>query len=140
MLQLIAPRPEWAARLPLDLIDGETAEGAALLEIIDLVTHGRLVAGGYGMLLEAMRGTPHEGIIAGLAEALAGTSDNAEAESVEAVFNDAVAHLQHALIAQEIEQLTARARTGLSAEERARLALLLARKQGRSVLGGGIAG
>ena len=137
LLQLIAPRPEWAARLPLDLIDSGTAEGAALLEIIELVTHGRLVAGGYGMLLEAMRGSAHEGIIAGLAEELAGPSDDAEAQNAETVFNDSVAHLQHALIAEEIEQLTARARAGLTAQERARLAHLLVRKQGRSASGAG---
>ena len=45
------------------------------------------------------------------------------------VFNDSIVRLRHTALTAEIEQLTARARQGLSAEERQRLAELLAKKR-----------
>jgi DNA primase len=132
LLELIAPRPEWAARVPLDLIDGQLPEGAALLAIAELVTHGQLPAGGYGLLLETLRGSAHESIVASLSEGMT-SNDNAEAEAAENVLNDAISHLQQSRLGLEIEALTARARHGLTSDERARLTRLLAHKHNKTV-------
>ncbi len=131
LLEIIAPRPEWIARLPIDLIDEQSPEGAALAAIADMVTHGRLPAGGFGMLLEALRGSPHEVILATLAADMASDVDEETvAKDAESVFEDAVERLRHAVIVREIDSLTSRARAGLTPEERQRLTQLLTQKQG----------
>ena len=125
LLQIVLHKPEWAARLPLDLIDRERVEGEALCAITDAIEHGELPAGGFGMLLEFFRNTPHETLIAAIA---ANMVEEVDLGALEGVFNDSVARLRHTAITAEIEQITARARQGLNQEERQRLAELLAKK------------
>jgi len=126
LLQILLHKPEWAANLPLDLIDRERAEGGALVAIADAIEHGALPAGGFGLLLEFFRNTPHESLIAGIA---ANMVEEVDLGALEAMFNDSVSRLRHAALTAEIEQLTARARQGLSPDERKRLTELLARKR-----------
>jgi DNA primase len=127
LLEIVARIPGWAARLPLDLIDRERSEGAALLAIADAIDHGELPAGGFGLLLEYFRGSPHEVILASVAPGLA--EQESDSAPLDAVFSDAVARLQQAAVAREIEALTNQARTGLNASERTRLTELLSKKQ-----------
>ena len=134
LLEIIAPRPQWSARLPLELIDAERPEGATLHAIADAFEHGTLPAGGFGMLLEFFRGTPHESVLSLLSADLAGDSMDAEnvraaAESAESVLVDAVERLRRGVIAHEIDLLTTRARHGLNPEERERLTTLLEQKR-----------
>jgi DNA primase len=125
LLQIVLHKPEWAARLPLELIDRDRVEGEALNAIADAIEHGELPAGGFGLLLEFFRNTPHEALIAGIA---ANMVDEADFGTLENVFNDSVAHLRQTAITDEIKRLSARARD-LTAEERQRLAELLAKKR-----------
>jgi DNA primase len=126
LLQIVLHKPEWAARLPLDLIDRERVEGQALCAITDAIEHGELPAGGFGMLLEFFRDTPHEALIAAIAAHMV---EEVDLGALEGVFNDSVLHLRHNALKNEIEQLTARARQGLNAAERQRLTELLAKKR-----------
>ena len=130
LLEIVARIPGWAARLPLDLIDRERSEGAALFAIADAIDHGDLPAGGFGLLLEYFRGSAHETVLATVAPGLA--EQESDATPLDAVFSDAVARLQQAAVAREIESLTSKARTGLSAGERTRLTELLSKKQART--------
>ena len=57
--------------------------------------------------------------------------------ALEAMFNDSVTRLRHTALTAEIEQLTARARQGLSPDERKRLTELLARKRPNAPSTGG---
>ena len=129
LLQILLHKPGWATNLPMDLIDCERVEGEALNAIATAVEHGQLPAGGFGLLLEFFRNTPHEALIAGIA---ANMVEEVDLGALEAMFNDSVARLRHSAITAEIEQLTARARQGLSADERKRLTELLTKKQGIS--------
>ncbi|MDP2133793.1 MAG: DNA primase [Sulfuritalea sp.] len=129
LLQILLHKPEWATNLPMDLIDRERVEGEALNAIATAIEHGELPAGGFGLLLEFFRNTPHEALIAGIA---ANMVEEVDLGALEAMFNDSVARLRHSAITAEIEQLTARARQGLSADERKRLTELLTKKQGIS--------
>jgi DNA primase len=104
--KLLLHKPEWAARLPLELIDRERVEGDALHAIANAIEHGELPAGGFGMLLEFFRGTPHEALIAAIA---ANMTEEVDLAALEGVFNDSVVRLRHTAITAEIEQLTARA-------------------------------
>ena len=126
LLQIVLHKPEWAARLPLELIDRQRVEGEALNAIADAIDHGELPAGGFGLLLEFFRNTPHEALIAGIA---ANMVEEVDLGALEEVFNDSVVRLRHTALTAEIEQLTARARQGLNPEERQRLAELLAKKR-----------
>lgn len=126
LLEIVLHKPAWAARLPLDLIVREQPAGAALHAIADAIGHGELAAGGFGMLLEFFRDTEHEELVAAMAAAGAEETDSS---TLEAVFNDAIAHLRHARLTAEIDRLTAQARQGLNPQERQRLADLLAKKR-----------
>lgn len=126
LLEIVLHKAEWAARLPLELINRELPEGAALTFIADAIDHGELPAGGLGMLLEFFRGTAHEPLIATLAKTL---GDEVDSSALEAVFTDAILRLRHAALTASIEQLTARAGQGLSPQDRQRLAALLAQKR-----------
>lgn len=126
LLEIVAHRPEWSARLPLELIDAEKPDGAALAAIATATEHGELPAGGFGILLEYFRGSVHEKVLSALAAILA--EDDQEDAPLEAVFTDAVERLRSAVLSREIESLTARAKVGLTAAERQRLTELLARK------------
>ncbi len=121
--------PERAARLPLELISSDNAEGAALVALVEAIEHAELPTGNLGSLLEFFRGSPHEGVIAGLAGQIE-THAKDEAEQ-EAVFIDAIDRLRSMKIKRQIDELTARARAGgLAAEERQTLTRLLALKRG----------
>ncbi len=126
LLQIVMHKPEWAARLPLELVDRERVEGEALNAIADAIDHGELPAGGFGMLLEFFRDTPHEPLIAAIA---ANMVEEVDLGALEGVFNDSIVRLRHTALTAEIEQLTARAKQGLSPEDRQRLAELLAKKR-----------
>jgi DNA primase len=126
LLEIVLRKAEWAARLPLELIDRERPEGLVLHAIADAMDHGELPAGGFGMLLEFFRASPHEELIATVAASM---TDEADMGALETVFNDAIDHLRQSAITAEIGQLTARARQGLSDEEKSRLAALLASKR-----------
>ncbi len=126
LLEIIARRPEWSARVPLELIDSEQLEGAALLAIAHATDHGEMPAGGFGVLLEFFRGSIHEPVFSALAASLAEEDDNSE--SLDEVFTDALDRLRAAAVGREIKALTARAKQGLSTAERQRLTELLAQK------------
>jgi len=127
LLEIIVQQPEWAVRLPLGQISADTRHGAALHAIADAVEHGDLGAGGFSVLFEYFRDTPHEPVIAEMSATLAAAAiDSGELESV---LVDALEHLRVAAIAEEIAALTAKARGAeLSADERRRLTELLSRK------------
>ena len=128
LLVTVLRRPERAARLPLELIAQDNAEGAALLAVADAIEHAALPAANLGLLIEHFRGSVHEEVIAlvsGQIEEIAG--DEGEQE---AVFIDTVERLRAQGLSRQIEELNARARAGaLSVEERQALASLLARKR-----------
>ena len=126
LLAIVARQPTWAGRIPLELIDASLAESATLRAIADAHDHGELPAGGFGMLLECFRGTPHETALSAMAEDLAG--DERGDELLEPVLNDAIERLRAAALSREIDALTARARHGLDPAEKQRLAALLASK------------
>ena len=120
-------RPERAARLPLELIARETAEGEALLAVADAVDHAALPGNNLGLLLEHFRGSPHEALIAPLAAQI--EMEAGDEGEQEAVFADAVERLRANDLRGRIDALNARARAGtLSAAERRSLTELLARK------------
>ncbi len=131
LLEIVLYKAEWAARLPLGLISGETPAGAALIAIAEAFEHGELPAGGLGLLSEFFRGTPHQPLIAALLTTL---DDEVDFSALETVFNDAILRLRHDALTAEIEQLAARARQGLSPEERQQLADLLAKKRSADAL------
>ena len=134
LLQIVLQKPEWSARIPLDLIDQERPEAAALISIADAIEHGELPAGGFGLLIEFFRNTPHEGLVAGIA---ANMVEQTDFETLESVFGDCVAHLRQAAITMEIKRLSDRAKAGLSPDERQRLAELLAQKRSAGPSAGG---
>lgn len=128
LLLTVLRRPERAARLPLELVSRDCAEGKVLCAIAAAIEQDALPAANIGLLLEHFRGSPHESIIAQLtAESETAAGDEGE---LEAVFADAVEQLHRREISRQIDQLNAQARTGtLSREERQKLAKLLALKR-----------
>lgn len=127
LFKAVLRRPERAARLPLELIDGEQREGAALNAIADAMDHGELPAGNVGLLLEYFRGGPHEAVIAEYAGAAA--EDLVDEGEEEAEFGDTIARLRQAALKAEIDGLTAKARDGsITPEEKRHLAELLTQK------------
>jgi DNA primase len=127
LLRTVLRRPERAARLPLELVTRDSAEGEALLAVAAAVEHAALPGNNLGLLLEHFRGSPHEEIISLLAGQLdAEVGDEGEQE---AVFTDTIERLRLIALRQRIDELNAKARAGgLTAEERRSLADLLARK------------
>ena len=135
LLRAILRRPERAARLPLELLGREKPEERAVLAIADAIDHGELSVRNLGLLLEYFRGSEHEAIIGEHAAGLSG--DPRDEGEEEAEFNDTLERLRRAALTAEIEALNVRARNGgLSGEEQARLAELLAAKARRTVAGG----
>lgn len=127
LLLTVLRRPERAARLPLELIARDNAEGAALAAIADAIEHAAVATGNVGQLLEHFRASPHEEVLAGLAGQLEDAGDDEGAQ--EAVFLDTLERLRAQALKRQIDALTARARSGqLSPTERKELAALLALK------------
>lgn len=128
LLLTVLRRPERAARLPLELIARDTAEGAALAAVADAIEHAALPAGNHGLLLEYFRGTDHEPLFAMLSGQIEADGDD-EGEQ-ETVFVDIIERLHARALSREIEDLNAKARAGiLLPEEMRALAGLLARKR-----------
>jgi DNA primase len=125
LLQIVLHKPEWAARLPLELIDRERVEGEALSAIADAIEHGELPAGGFGLLLEFFRNTPHEALIAGIAENMV---EEVDFSAMEGMFNDSIVRLRQTANESEVKRLNARAKD-LTPDERRRLVELLAKKR-----------
>ena len=128
LLMTVLRRPERAARLPLDLISQDSAEGVALLAVAEAIDQVSLPAGNLGLLMEHFRGSPHADLIAGLAsQAEREAEDEGEQEEV---FLDAIRRLHQLSLQRQVDVLTAQARAGtLSTAERQTLASLLARKK-----------
>ena len=126
LLEIILRKAEWAARLPLELIDRERPEGLVLHAIAEAFGHGELPSGGFGMLLEFFRSSPHAELIASVAAPM---TDEADMGALETVFNDAIDRLRQSALTTEIGHLTARAKTGLTDAEKQHLTALLARKK-----------
>ena len=127
LLLTVLRRPERAARLPLDLIAQDIAEGEALLAVAEAVEHAALPGSNLGLVLEHFRGSPHEDIIALLAAQV--ESDTGDEGEQEAVFTDTIERLRARALRRQIDALNAKERAGgLSPEERRTLATLLARK------------
>jgi DNA primase len=124
LFEAVLRHPEWAGRLPLDLIGQEKPEEMALHAIANAIEHGDLPTGNLGLLIEHFRGSPFETSLAQAAGRIAGeTIDEGEEE---AVFQDTVARLQAAALKADIDELTAKAT--LTSDEKAELARLLAAK------------
>ena len=133
LLENVLHQPERVARLPLELIAGDSPEEAALRAIADAVDHGelpvQLSSGGslLAMLLEHFRGSEHEATLSQYTSALVMGDVNEEA--LEAEFNDALERLRNAGLTGAIAALSYKERNeGLSPEERQHLAALLVQK------------
>ncbi len=129
LLRLILQHPVWAARVPVDLVPADGAEGSALIAIIDLLSLGEpLPAAGLGSLIERFRDTPHYDTLARVAAELV----DAEFDEavVEVLLDDSLRKLHADSVGVEIEALLQQAREGtLDAAARHRLAELLATRQ-----------
>lgn len=129
LLRLVLQHPNWAARLPVDLIPDDSPEGRALIAIIDLISLGEtLPAGGIGGLMERFRDTPHSDTLAQLGAELLDTEF--DEGIVELMFEDTLRKLQGDAITREIDQLLALSKEGtLSTTDRHRLSELLIEKR-----------
>ncbi|MDR1853503.1 MAG: DNA primase [Azoarcus sp.] len=111
LLRLVLQHPALAARLPVNLIPSDTAEGRALAAIVDLAGLGEAI-GSAAALIERFRDTPHFEAL----DRLAAGQGEAEAEfdpaAVERLFEDGLRKLQADAIANEIAELMEQARTG----------------------------
>ena len=129
LLKAILERPERAARVPLAAIPVDHPEGAALHFIANAFEHGELPTGSHGVLLEFLRGSPHEAAVMTFSEAIAREVDEA---STEKEFEETLESLRYQELESEIAALTAMEQQGrLSGEERRRLAELLGEKNRR---------
>ncbi|HZV54972.1 MAG TPA: DNA primase [Rhodocyclaceae bacterium] len=136
LLKAVLRRPERAARLPLEQIQAETPEGAALHAIADAIDHGELAAGNMGVVIEYFRGGPHEGLIGMLAATTA--DEEVDEGEEEMVFEDTLERLRQAELVAQIEALNARAKAApLSTDESRQLAALLALKARNGARPGG---
>ena len=127
LLEAVLRRPERAARMPVELIDGDRPEALALLAIARAIDHGDLPGANLGSLMEYFRGETFEATIA---EAIGRTADQTVDEGEEeTVFQDAIERLRASALKAEIDELNAKARMhGLTIEEETRRAELLAAK------------
>lgn len=129
LLRLVMHHPAWAARLPVDLVPADSAEGRALIAIIDMLSLGEPVpAGGLGALIERFRDTPHADTLSRVAGEL--VDEEFDDAVIETLFDDALRKLHTDAITAEIAALMRRDREiGLDAAERHRLAELLHEKR-----------
>ena len=135
LLRLVLQHPGWAARLPVDLIPLENAEGLAMAAIIDAMSTGDLAANvGLGALVERFRESPHGETLARTAGEL--VDSEFDENVVEVLFEDTLRKLQADAISREIAALTSRDReSGLTAGDRHRLGELLREKRNLANLG-----
>lgn len=128
LLKIALQKPGWAPGLPLEYIPADR-EGGVLLRLCAAVDHGELPAGDLGTVIEFFRGSADERLLAEVVSEI--TDENLDEEALETVFNDALDRLRFAGLAEEIKTLTAKERaSGLSGDERLRLAQLLSQKHG----------
>lgn len=135
LLRLVMHHPQRAARLPVDLIPGDSPEARALVAIIDAISVGDLNPScGLGALVERFRDTEHGDTLARTAgELVEAEFDDA---AVDPLFEDTLRKLQADAVAGEIAELTAlAAEGGLDAAGRHRLAELLLEKRNLSSTG-----
>ena len=108
LLIAVLRRPERAARLPLDLLVQDNAEGAALLAVAEAIDHAALAGGNHGLLIEHFRDTPHEEVIAVLSGHIEeNAADEGEQEDV---FIDTIERLRSRALSRQIDELNAKAR------------------------------
>ena len=135
LLRLVLQHPTWAARLPVALIPDDSAEGRALIAIIDLLSLGEPIpAGGLGAMIERFRDTPHGETLSRVAAELV----DAEFDEavVETLFEDSLRKLHADSVGNEIAALLQQDREhGLDASARHRLSELLLEK--RNLASGG---
>ena len=129
LLRLVLQHPTWAARLPVTLIPDDSAEGLALIAIIDLLSLGEPIPmGGLGALIERFRETPHGETLSRVAAELVDAEFDEAA--VETLFDGTLRKLQADDLATKIGVLLQEDREkGLTAEGRKRLAGLLLKKR-----------
>ena len=128
LLKIVVQHPTWSARLPVDLLPADSAEGLALIAVTDAMSVGDLPTQGVGALLEHFRDTPHAPILARVA--VANEETPFEDGTIEPLLNDTLNKLQADALSREIERLTAQDRAdGLDPQQRRRLAELLMDKQ-----------
>ena len=128
LLRLVLTHTALAARLPVGLIPDDSAEGRALIAIIDMLSLGEPVpAGGLGALIERFRDTPHvEPLSRVAAELVDAEFDEAV---IEPLFEDILRKLQIDHVGAELAELMRRSReTGLDSRDRHRMAELLMEK------------
>ena len=96
LLLLVVHHPEFAARIPLDLLPSgpESPSTRALRALIDRLDDGSLPQGGVGMLIERFRGTEHEPIFAELVAEL--KENYFDETTIEAMFADTLERLRKA--------------------------------------------
>ena len=128
LLRIVLQHPPWAARLPADLIPDSSAEGRALIAIIDAVSIGDLgQESALGTLLEHFRNTPHvETLTRFCTEPAEEVIDD---DVVETLFHDTVHKLHAKVLQDEFDTLAARA-DQLTTEEKHRYVQLLQQKSG----------
>lgn len=128
LLGLLLQKPDWAVRVPTELLAPDTLEADAIFALSDAAQVGDLPTGGIGALLEFFRSTPHAALFTEIATEAVG--DAIDEQAMEDMFNDTIARLHKTSISLSIEALAAKDRSaGLSPEERRLLAQLLAQKQ-----------
>lgn len=129
LLRLIMQHPAWAARMPVDLVPSDSAEGLALIAIIDMTSLGEPVPpGGLGALIERFRDTPHSETLSRVAAEL--VDAEFDESIVETLFEDSLRKLHADSLSTEIDALLRHDREhGLDAAGRHRLAELLMDKR-----------
>jgi DNA primase len=99
LLQIVIQRPEWAVRVPLELLSADEDETAALNAIATQVAHG-LPVGGAGQMLESFRGQPFETTIATMLSELA--LEEPDLATLEVVLDDTIEGLKRRMLKNEI--------------------------------------
>ena len=99
LLQIVIQRPEWAVRVPLELLSADEEETSALNAIATQVAHG-LPVGGAGQMLESFRGQPCEATIAAMLSELA--LEEPDLATLELVLGDTIDGLRRRMVKNEI--------------------------------------
>jgi len=128
LLRLVLQHPAWIARIPVELVPHDDAQGLALQALCDAASIGELETGaGLAAIVEQFRDTPHHSVLSAAAAELVSTEYGDEV--IETLFKDTLDTLAARHIEQEILDLTHREREhGLEPGERRRLAELIAEK------------